>query len=52
MTSSFTAFEGERRLASGPLDEVALAIKHAGPQVVAPIAIRSEEHTSELQSRP
>jgi hypothetical protein len=39
MTSSFTAFEGERRLASGPLDEVALAIKHAGPQAVAPIVI-------------
>jgi uncharacterized protein len=39
MTSSFTAFEGERRLASGPLDEVALAIKHVEHSGLAPIAI-------------
>jgi len=39
MTSSFTAFEGERRLASGPLDEVALAIKHVAHKGLAPIAI-------------
>jgi hypothetical protein len=28
MTATFTAFEGERRLASGSLDKIALAIKH------------------------
>jgi hypothetical protein len=39
MTSSFTAFEGERRLASGPLGEVALAIKHVEQMGLAPIAI-------------
>jgi hypothetical protein len=39
MISTFTAFEGERRLASGPLDEVALAIKRAERQDAAPIAI-------------
>jgi hypothetical protein len=37
MTATFTAFEGERRLASGSLDEVALAIKQGERQ--APIAI-------------
>ena len=30
MIQSFTAFEGQRRLASGPLAEVALAVKRAG----------------------
>lgn len=30
MIESFTAFEGHRRLASGPLAEVALAVKRAG----------------------
>jgi hypothetical protein len=39
MISTFTAFEGERRLASGPLDEVALAIKRVERQDAAPIAI-------------
>ena len=39
MNSTFTAFDGERRLASGPLDEVALAIKRIEPQTSAPIAI-------------
>jgi uncharacterized protein len=39
MTATFTAFEGERRLASGPLDEVALAIKRAEREALAPIAI-------------
>jgi len=39
MISTFTAFEGERRLASGPIDEVALAIKRVERQVSAPIAI-------------
>src|SRR6516165_5964404 len=39
MTTTFTAFEGERRLASGPLDQVALAIKHVEREALAPIAI-------------
>ena len=39
MISTFTAFEGERRLASGPLDQVALAIKRVAHQASAPIAI-------------
>jgi uncharacterized protein len=39
MISTFTAFEGARRLASGPLDDVALAIKRALHQASAPIAI-------------
>ena len=39
MTSTFTAFEGERRLASGPLDQVALAIKRVEHQASAPITI-------------
>src|SRR5689334_10610495 len=39
MTSTFTAFEGERRLASGPLGEVALAIKRVERQASAPIVI-------------
>jgi hypothetical protein len=39
MISTFTAFEGQRRLASGPIDEVALAIKRVERQVSAPIAI-------------
>ncbi|WP_291710219.1 DUF2239 family protein [Bradyrhizobium sp.] len=39
MISTFTAFHGERRLASGPLDAVALAIKRVEGQASAPIAI-------------
>jgi uncharacterized protein len=39
MTATFTAFEGARRLASGSLEEVALAIKHIERQTAAPIAI-------------
>jgi hypothetical protein len=39
MTPTFTAFEGSRRLASGPLETVALAIKHVEPQALAPIVI-------------
>ncbi|HTO68064.1 MAG TPA: DUF2239 family protein [Bradyrhizobium sp.] len=39
MISTFTAFEGARRLASGPLDEVALAIKHIEREASAPITI-------------
>ncbi len=39
MSENFTAFEGQRRLASGPLGEVALAVKQAERQASAPIAI-------------
>jgi uncharacterized protein len=42
MTPTFTAFEGERRLASGSLDAVALAIKHAEPGASVPVAIFSD----------
>ena len=41
MTQSFTAFEGERRLITGSLAEVALAIKRAG-RAVAPVIIFSD----------
>ena len=41
--SCFTAFEGQRRIASGPLTDVALAVKHAGTRTTAPIAIYSDE---------
>ncbi|MEO6381406.1 MAG: DUF2239 family protein [Nitrobacter sp.] len=40
--SHFTAFEGHRRLASGPLADVALAIKRAAPIAGSPIAIYSD----------
>lgn len=40
--SHFTAFEGHRRLASGPLADVALAIKRAAPVAGSPIAIYSD----------
>ena len=42
MSETFTAFEGPRRLASGPLADVALAIKQAGPRDAEPIAIFSD----------
>ncbi len=42
-TSCFTAFEGQRRIASGPLTDVALAVKHTGTRTTAPIAIYSDE---------
>ncbi|HEU0082141.1 MAG TPA: DUF2239 family protein [Bradyrhizobium sp.] len=44
MTNSetFTAFEGQRRLASGPLTEVALAAKRAETGASEPIAIFSD----------
>lgn len=38
MTQTFTAFEGPRRLITGPLADVALAVKRVGP-APAPIAI-------------
>ncbi|ABE61089.1 conserved hypothetical protein [Nitrobacter hamburgensis X14] len=41
-TSCFTAFEGQRRIASGPLADVALAVKRAGTRTTAPIAIYSD----------
>src|SRR5437899_2349280 len=41
MIQSFTAFEGQQRLASGTLAEVALAVKRAG-QPAAPIIIFSD----------
>jgi uncharacterized protein len=42
MSEIFTAFEGQRRLASGPLAEVALAVKRAAPNAAEPIAIFSD----------
>jgi len=42
MTETFTAFEGQRRLVSGPLAEVALAIKHTERHAMEPIAIFSD----------
>jgi uncharacterized protein len=42
MTSNFTAFHGQRRLASGPLPEVALAVKRAAGKAIEPILIFSD----------
>jgi hypothetical protein len=42
MTKNFTAFEGQRRLATGPIAEVALAIKGATRPSASPIAIFSD----------
>src|SRR5689334_20109069 len=42
MVENFTAFEGRRRLASGPITEVALAIKAATRPAANPIAIFSD----------
>jgi hypothetical protein len=42
MSETFTAFEGQRRLATGPLAEVALAVKRASPGAAEPIAIFSD----------
>ena len=42
MNETFTAFDGQRRLASGPLAEVALAVKAATRPVSSPIAIFSD----------
>jgi hypothetical protein len=39
---TFTAFEGQRRLASGPLAEVALAVKRAEQRAAARVAIFSD----------
>ena len=42
MTETFTAFEGPRRLASGPLTEIAPTIKRAEARAAEPIAIFSD----------
>jgi uncharacterized protein len=42
MTETFTVFEGQRRLVSGPLAEVALAIRDAEGHAMEPIAIFSD----------
>jgi uncharacterized protein len=42
MTPTFTAFHGQRRLASGSLGEVALAVKHADGGAAEPILIFSD----------
>jgi hypothetical protein len=42
MTETFTAFEGLRRLASGPLTEIAPTIKRAEARAAEPIAIFSD----------
>jgi len=42
MTDTFTAFEGQRRFAAGPLAEVALAIKGNTRSLAGPIAIFSD----------
>ena len=42
MTETFTAFEGLRRLASGPLTEIAPAIKHAEARAAESIAVFSD----------
>ena len=42
MSQTFTAFKGLSRLASGPLAEVALAVKQVGPQTSEPIAVFSD----------
>jgi uncharacterized protein len=39
MLGTFTAFMGPRRLASGPVGDVALAVKRAGPRPDEPIII-------------
>jgi uncharacterized protein len=43
MTEVFTAFEGERRLASGPLADIVLAVKQAERRAAEPIAIFSDK---------
>jgi len=43
MRETFTAFLGQRHLASGPIAEVALAVKRAERQTSGPIAIFNDE---------
>jgi hypothetical protein len=47
MIHSFTAFEGQRRLVTGPLAEVALAVKRAG-RTAAPITIFNDANGRSL----
>ena len=42
MSETFTAFQGERRLVSGPLARVALAARRAKPQTSEPIVVFSD----------
>lgn len=42
MTDHFTAFQGSHRFATGPLAEVALAVKRAAPTTDEPLAIYSD----------
>src|ERR1700744_5527355 len=42
MTETFTAFEGERRLASGPLPQIALALKSPTKPAASPFLIFSD----------
>jgi uncharacterized protein len=42
MADTFTVFEGQRRLASGPLQQIALAVKRAERRASAPVAIFSD----------
>jgi uncharacterized protein len=42
MTETFTAFEGQRRLASGSIAEIALAARHAEQRLAESIAIFSD----------
>ena len=42
MSEAFTAFQGQRRIASGPLADVALTVKRAEPIESGPIAIFSD----------
>jgi hypothetical protein len=42
MTETFTAFEGLRRLASGPLTDIAPSIKHAEARAAEPISVFSD----------
>lgn len=53
MTEIFTAFEGQRRLASGPLADVALAIKRVTRPTSEPIAVFSDStgHAVDLDLR-
>jgi len=43
MTEIFTAFEGERRLTSGPRAEIVLAVKQAERGATAPIVVFSDQ---------
>ena len=42
MSETFTAFEGRRRLASGPLPDVALAVKHVTRPIAEPVVVFSD----------